>query len=183
MSDKETKTVKKAKSYFDKASEKGASVVFSQGDMNEHNIFYDKNTKTVSFIDFADAKYENANHMFTRNFARLGWLDIERAISDYEALPRQQPVIVKADKNIFDLRNALYSFKWPAIEFLKNPKVATAIRLKLIKDSIANLSKIMTRITSEQIAEATKVMKAVERFKDKTNDNVVVNDRQNKKAL
>ena len=126
--------LKKAKALFDAESLNDASVVFSHGDMNEHNIFYDKTTKMLSIIDVADAKYENANEMFYRNYARLGWLDIERLIAEFNALPHARPINVVSNRYLASLRNALHSFKWSAIEILKNPKHVNNIRIQMLRE-------------------------------------------------
>lgn len=135
------KIVVEAKKWFETASKDDASVVFSHGDMNENNIFYDPKNKTLSIIDFADAKYENAHYMFNRDLARLGWLDIDRLVSEYKALPRKSPVIVETNPQIEAVRIKLKNFAWTATTFLKKPTVAQAMRIKLIHDSVAELKK------------------------------------------
>lgn len=134
ISKQDVATLKKAKALFDSESLKDASVVFSHGDMNEHNAFYDPTTKTVSVIDVADAKYENANEMFYRNFARLGWLDIERLITEFNKLPHERPINIETDKHLVSLRNALHSFKWSAIEILKNPKHVSNAHIVVLRE-------------------------------------------------
>ncbi len=131
--------LKKAKALFDRESLNEASVVFSHGDMNEHNVFYDITTKTISIIDVADAKYENANEMFYRNFARLGWLDIERLISEFNSLTHERPINITSNKILASLRNALHSFKWSAIEILKNPKHANKVRVQMLHEDFQDV--------------------------------------------
>lgn len=131
--------LKKAKALFDTESLNDASVVFSHGDMNEHNVFYDPNTKTISVIDVADAKYENANEMFYRNFARLDWLDIERLISEFNTLSHERPIKIATNKYLASLRNALHSFKWSAIEILKNPKHVNNVRVQMLQEDFKHV--------------------------------------------
>lgn len=158
--EKELQIVRKAKEWFDVASDKDASVVFAHGDMNEHNIFFDKKTKTVSIIDFAEAKYQNADYMFGVDYARLGWLDIDRLIAEYEKLPKKQNVNVRTSSNVKSMRNALYNFKSAAAEFLHKPNIATKIRIGIIQQDIEKIKKIYNQINStEELKKATTVIK------------------------
>ncbi|MDE6478531.1 MAG: aminoglycoside phosphotransferase family protein [Alphaproteobacteria bacterium] len=176
--EKELSVVKSAKKWFDVASESDASMVFSHGDMNENNIFYDPTRGVVSFIDFADARYENADYMFERDFAKLGWLDLDRIRAEYMALPRTQPVIIKSDPHVSDMRNALQSFKWGAIEFLKRPQLATAVRIKMLREDIAKIKKYHDRaLAAEKFARGTQAINAAGKFAEK-NSPVPSRDRQ-----
>lgn len=158
--EKELQIVREAKECFDVASDKDASVVFAHGDMNEHNIFFDKKTKTVSIIDFAEAKYQNADYMFGVDYARLGWLDIDRLIAEYEKLPKKQNVNVRTSSNVKSMRNALYNFKSAAAEFLHKPNIATKIRIGIIQQDIEKIKKIYNQINStEELKKATTVIK------------------------
>lgn len=130
-----------AQHWFEQAAKADASVVFSHGDMNEDNIFYDSKNKTLSIIDFADARYENAHYMFNRDLARLGWLDIDRLVSEYKALPRKSPVIVETNPDIENLRIKLKNFAWTATSFLKNPKIAPVMQVKMINECIRDVKK------------------------------------------
>lgn len=143
---KDMQIVQDAKDWFDVASDDDASIVFAHGDMNEHNIFFNRETKTLSIIDFADSKYQNADYMFNVDFARLGWLDIDRLIKEYDALPKKQHVNVKNKPEIKNMRNALYNFKNSASEFLHNPKLATKIRIEIIKQEIEKIKKLYTKV-------------------------------------
>lgn len=141
--------VQQAKNWFDAASEKDASVVFAHGDMNEHNVLFDRATRTLSILDFAEAKYQNANYMFYVDYARLGWLDIDRLIAEYEKLPKTQPVRTQTDVNVKDMRNALYNFKSTAEEFLKKPNIATKIRLGIIMQYIEKIKQLYAKLTNQ----------------------------------
>lgn len=143
---KDMQIVQDAKDWFDVASDNDASIVFAHGDMNEHNIFFNRETKTLSIIDFADSKYQNADYMFNVDFARLGWLDIDRLIKEYNALPKKQHVNVKNKPEIKNMRNALYNFKNSASEFLHNPKLATKIRIEIIKQEIEKIKNLYTKV-------------------------------------
>lgn len=168
--EKELQSVKMAKEWFDVASDKDASVVFAHGDMNEHNIFFDKETKTVSIIDFAEAKYQNADYMFGVDYARLGWLDIDRLIKEYEKLPKKQPVNVRTNPDIKNMRNALYNFKSAAAEFLHKPNIATKIRIGIILQDIERIKKLYNQINSKaELNRATLVLK-----KDKNPENKII---------
>lgn len=155
----EIKIIQMARTWFDAASENDADFVFSHGDMNENNIFYDSVNRRVSFIDFADAKYENAHYMFERDFAKLGWLDINRLRHEYLALRRATPVIIESNKFVENMRNKLQNFKWTAMEFLKNPQVAAEIRIKMISEFIFEIDKLYQQIVrSEKFSDATKAI-------------------------
>lgn len=144
------KIVTAAKEWFDAVAPNDASVVFSHGDMNENNIFYDPQRRVVSIIDFADARYENIHYMFECDFGKLGWLDLDRIRREYMALPRSQPVIIKSDKTISDMRILLQNFKWAAIDFLKKPTSATKIRLKMLGEDIAKIQNLYTNVRNTQ---------------------------------
>ncbi len=146
ISKEDMQIVQDAKDWFDVASDNDASIVFAHGDMNEHNIFFNRETKTLSIIDFADSKYQNADYMFNVDFARLGWLDIDRLIKEYDALPKKQHVNVKNKPEIKNMRNALYNFKNSASEFLHNPKLATKIRIEIIKQEIEKIKNLYTKV-------------------------------------
>ena len=148
--------VQHAKDWFDVASDNDASVVFSHGDMNENNIFFNKETKTLSVIDFADSKYQNADYMFNVDLARLGWLDIDRLIKEYEKLPKKQKVNIKSSQNVKDMRTALYNFKSSAIEFLKNPKLVPQIRITLIRNDITKIKNYLEKIEGPKKFEKAK---------------------------
>ena len=146
ISKEDMQIVQDAKDWFDVASDNDASIVFAHGDMNEHNIFFNRETKTLSIIDFADSKYQNADYMFNVDFARLGWLDIDRLIKEYDALPKKQHVNVKNKPEIKNMRNALYNFKNSASEFLHNPKLATKIRIEIINQEIEKIKNLYTKV-------------------------------------
>lgn len=146
ISKEDMQIVQDAKDWFDVASDNDASIVFAHGDMNEHNIFFNRETKTLSIIDFADSKYQNADYMFNVDFARLGWLDSDRLIKEYNALPKKQHVNVKNKPEIKNMRNALYNFKNSASEFLHNPKLATKIRIEIIKQEIEKIKNLYTKV-------------------------------------
>ena len=162
ISAEELNIVYQAKNWFDVASDEDASVVFSHGDMNENNIFFDRETKTLSIIDFADAKYQNADYMFNVDLARLGWLDIERLIKEYENLPKKQKVSTKSSQYVKDMRTALYNFKSSAIEFLKNPKLVPQIRIKLIRNDIAKIKNYLEKFDEQKKFKKAKQKVALE---------------------
>ena len=147
LPEKSLDIVRMAKDWFDTAAENDASVVFAHGDINEHNVLFDRKTKKLSILDFAEAKYQNANYMFYVDYARLGWLDIDRLVEEYEKLPKAQPVRTKTDIKVKDMRNALYNFKSTAEEFLKKPNIATKIRLGLISQYIDKIKQLYEKVT------------------------------------
>ncbi len=157
LSNSEIETIKKAKALFDDLALNDASIVFSHGDMNEHNIFYDPTKKIVSIIDVADAKYENAYEMFNANFARLGWLDIDRLVAEFNALPHKTPIRTETNPVVISLRHALQNFRWCACEILHTPKQVSKIRLKMLKDEVATLAnayaKAKMSLASSQLAK------------------------------
>ena len=121
--------------------------------MNEHNIFYDQETKTVSFIDFADARYENARDMFHRDIARLLWLDINKLIQMYKGLERTQPVITESKPTVARMRNALQNIKWTGAEVINaSPKLYKA-RLGILKEEIVKLGKLLASVKTKNAFE------------------------------
>lgn len=171
ISSKEYDTIKKSKQWFDEAALTDASVVFCQGDMNEHNIFYDEDRMILSIIDFADARYENAHDMFHRDWARLGWLDLERLIRDYEKLPKSQPVIIKSNPDVAKLRNALQNVRWTAQDIILggNAKLVAA-RTKILKEEIARLDKVFAQVRGKtSLDRGTTILATVNKNKDIVN--------------
>ena len=153
LTSKEIDILNKSKEWFDVNSANDASVVFCQGDMNQHNIFYDQETKTVSFIDFADARYENARDMFHRDIARLTWLNINKLIQMYKGLERVQPVITESEPTIARMRNALQNIKWTGAEVINaNPKLYKA-RLAILKEEIAKLGTLLMSVKTKNTFE------------------------------
>lgn len=167
LSREELEIVRRAKEWFDNAAATDASVVFSHGDMNENNIFYDPASRTVSFIDFADAKYENAHYMFERNFGRLGWLDLDRLRHEYMALPRTQPVVITTDNKVENMRILLQNLKWSVQEYLNNMKrpAANVVRMKIIRDNVDKISKLYS---TEKFVTARGAMVAAKNTADAT---------------
>lgn len=158
LSSKEFDTLKKAKEWFDNASANSASVVFCQGDMNEHNIFYDPQTKRLSIIDFADARYENIRDMFERDWARLAWLDIEKLKELYINLPRRKPIIIKEDQMVARVRNELQNIKWTGAEILNSPPKLIPARVMMLKEQIKSIAKLYDTI---KINVATNALKTI----------------------
>ena len=150
ISKEDLQIVQEAKDWFDVASDSDASVVFSHGDMNEHNIFFNKETRVLSIIDFADSKYQTADYMFNVDLARLGWLDIERLKKEYEKIPKKQKVTITTKPEVKNMRNLLYNFKIAACEFLHNPKLATKIRVQIINQEIEKIKKLYNKILDDK---------------------------------
>lgn len=146
LSSKEIDILNKSKEWFDANSINDASVVFCQGDMNQHNIFYDQKTKTVSFIDFADARYENARDMFHRDIARLTWLDIGKLIQMYKGLERTQPVVTESEPTVARMRNALQNIKWCGQEVLTADQRLFKARLAILKEEIKKLGNLLATV-------------------------------------
>lgn len=103
-----------------------ASYVFFHGDMNEHNIFYDPEHNSVSFIDFAEAGYENAEYMFDHDLVKLPWFDMNKVKSKYNKTPAHQKVRTTSDPDMKKLFNALRSFQWTG-ETLLTTKTKTGV--------------------------------------------------------
>lgn len=181
ISAEELNIVYQAKDWFDVVSDEDASVVFSHGDMNENNIFFDRETKTLSIIDFADAKYQNADYMFKVDLAKLGWLEIDRLIKEYERLPKKQNVNINSSQNVKDIRIALYNFKSSAIEFLKNPKLVPQIRIDMIKQEIERIKKLYNQIdNSNKFQKGADILKTQTKIKDLQNKTKNVHVRNKK---
>ena len=159
LTKKEINILKMAQQWFDAHSPTDASVVFCQGDMNEHNIFYDPQTKTLSFIDFADARYENARDMFHRDIARLLWVDIDRLVKLYTALPRKQSVNTQTNPTVEKMRNILQNIKWSGAEVINADKKLFNIRLGILKSQIAELDKYYRTIEAQDVIDAIKTTK------------------------
>lgn len=170
VSPAELEIVTTAKDWFDTVQQNDSSIVFSHGDMNENNIFYDVASQTLSIIDFADAKYENAYYMFNRDLARLGWLDIDRLVRAYNELPRKNPVVVEPNPQIQALRVKLQNFVWSAVPFLQNPKAAAKVRMKIIQDSINDVKKAYDAArTVSQFARGANLLQADNKSRDVSN--------------
>ena len=129
----EIEQLRKAKAFFDTETLNDANVVFSHGDINEHNVFYNTETKKLSVIDVADAKYENAHDMIYRNYANLKWLDVNRLVTELNKIPQERPIITNTNPALASLRNALQSIKWSGVQILKNPNnKSIKIRLEML---------------------------------------------------
>lgn len=128
-----------SKKWFDIACKNDASVIFAHGDMNPNNIFYDATTRTVSFLDLADATYQNAAYVFEKDFAKLEWLDINRVRREFTQIPRQMTVITTTNPIIVKMRGLLKNFVWAADGFLQNqsrPQVAKIMQADLRTQAI-----------------------------------------------
>lgn len=184
LNSKDLNAVNQSKDWFDKVNDFDASVVMTQGDMNEHNIFYDKETKTLSMIDFADAKYQSVYYMFNADLARLGWLDIERIIAEYGKLDKKQPVRISNIPEIFTMRNYLKNFKNAAVEFINSPEKSSKInaaRLAIVKEIITDMSKKYSEIKSKKMN--TVALGLLNDTYKKSKQNININIDKEKKAV
>jgi len=83
--------------------------VFSHTDFNSGNLLYNRDTKTLSIIDFAESKYENINDMFEKIGSYFG--GTPNIMEIYKSLPRAQPVgNFHTDINALHLRKHLLRF-------------------------------------------------------------------------
>ena len=103
-------------------------------------------SKTVSFIDFADARYENARDMFHRDIARLTWLDIGKLIQMYKGLERTQPVVTESEPTVARMRNALQNIKWCGQEVLTADQRLFKARLAILKEEIKKLGNLLATV-------------------------------------
>ncbi|MBO7508937.1 MAG: phosphotransferase, partial [Alphaproteobacteria bacterium] len=114
------KTVAQVYELFKSHQEMTASLVFSHGDMNPNNIFYDKDTDTLSVIDFAEAKYESADYMFDHDIAKLPWLDINKLIQKYAQI--SPDIRITSNPNMLKLFNNLRSIQWTGESLISQPQ-------------------------------------------------------------
>ncbi|MBP5485604.1 MAG: phosphotransferase [Alphaproteobacteria bacterium] len=123
---------------FKSHQEMVASFVFAHGDMNENNIFYDKDTDTLSIIDFAEAKYESADYMFNHDVAKLTWLDTNKLIQEYAKI---SPYIrIKSNPDMLKLFNDLRSIQWTGESLIAQPK-NSKIYMMMLHENITKLEK------------------------------------------
>ena len=114
------------------------SRVFFHGDMNENNMFYDTERDVVSFLDFAESKYENAEYMFDHDLIKLPWLDKDKLISKYTKTDKS--IKIKSDKNMLDLFNALRAIQWTGESLILQPKQAHIYKI-IFKEKINDLER------------------------------------------
>ena len=118
---------------FKSHPEKTVSYVFFHGDINENNIFYDTDKGNVSFIDFSDAKYENADYMFNHDLAKLPWVDINKLKNKYINKAKNN-IRIKSDGTVVDLFNSLRAFQWIGESMLAHSAKATMFKGILAKN-------------------------------------------------
>ena len=115
------------------------SYVFFHGDMNENNMFYDAGRNIVSFLDFAESKYENVEYMFDHDLIKLPWLDKEKLISKYTKI---NPMIrIKSDKNMLALFNALRAIQSTGESLIQQPGQANIYKI-ILKGKINDLERV-----------------------------------------
>ncbi len=65
------------------------------------------------------------------------------------------------------MRIALQNFKWGAVEFLKRPTLATATRIKMLRDDIAKIKKLYDQVTvAEKFNRGAQVVAGVSKSID-----------------
>ncbi len=146
LSSKEFNTIKQAQTWLKNNAHAGPSIVFSHGDMNQDNIFYDKNKKLVSFIDFADAKYQSVSEMFNNDFAKLEWIDINRLIKSYENLQKKEPVSVNGDEYVVKIYSCLKSIFGDINTIVSQNINFKSALIKTLKDLVEELSKYLKNV-------------------------------------
>jgi len=98
-------------------------------------------SNTVSFIDFAEAKYESAEYMFDHDLVKLPWLDTDKLIKKYIDINKPCEIRIKSDKNMLVLFNALRAIQWTGeslIQQKSNPNMVNVYKNILI-GNIADL--------------------------------------------
>jgi len=143
--------INNAYSFFCSHPELVSRVVLFHGDMNENNIFYDDKTETVSFLDLAEATYENMDYIFDRDLKKLPWLNTQKLTAQYQDMVAPENIRVKSDPVMLDLYNQLRNFKWSGENMIanKNPAMFTAIMQEQIKAVKKSYSNVVATITSE----------------------------------
>jgi len=101
--------IKQLNELYKKLSSNDTSVVFAHKDINEHNLFYDPKTKTLSILDLAEAGYQDINYQFYTDCSKLTWLDIQKLINIYIKLQKNTNVIINKNDKLFVLRITLYN--------------------------------------------------------------------------
>ena len=130
--------ITRAHELFKSHQEVTASLVFSHGDMNENNIFYDKDTDTLSIIDFAEAKYENADYMFNHDISKLPWLDINKLIQEYAKISPN--IRIKNNPYMLKLFNDLRAIQWTGESLISQPQ-NSKIYTMMLQENMTQLDK------------------------------------------
>lgn len=154
FSSKEFNTIKQAQTWLKNNSHMGTNLVFSQGDMNSDNIFYYKKEKIVSFIDFADAKYQSASEMFNKDLAKLDWIDINRLIQIYKNLPRKQPVTINGDEYVVKIYSCLKSISCDIQTSLSEDIKFKSALVKTLKNSVEELSIYLKKVKTNSLLDS-----------------------------
>lgn len=156
ISNKDFKLINDAYELLKNNPEKTPSRVFFHGDINENNIFFDTTTNTVSFIDFTEARYENADYMFNHDLSRLPWLNVNKLIEMYEKIPKQTPVIVKTDKNMMNVFTYLRTIQSTCDSLLKQPKTVEIYK-RILQENIKMLESAYKRAVTTPTMSNTSV--------------------------
>jgi hypothetical protein len=159
LSSKEFNKIKRAQIWLKENASLGSSMVFSQGDMNSDNIFYDKDKKLVSFIDFADARYQSAYEMFYHDFTRLGWVNAELLIENYKALPKRQHVVIEKNENVDKISSHLKSIMNDIKTIASQKGNPNNALIKTMKETIKKLPDDMKKIKAESLHGAAVAVK------------------------
>ena len=130
-------------------SNKMPSRVFFHGDMNENNIFFDITTNTVSFIDFTEARYENADYMFFSDLSRLQWLDTNKLIERYKNTTKQRQITIIPDKGIVNIFNCLRTIQSTCNSIINQPKMAS-IYNKILHENIQKLETAYNSVNGQR---------------------------------
>ncbi|MBO4672444.1 MAG: hypothetical protein J5608_02205 [Alphaproteobacteria bacterium] len=151
LSTNDITAINNAYSFFCSRLELVSPVVLFHGDMNENNIFYDDKTGTVSFLDLAEATYENMDYIFDRDLKRLPWLDTQKLAAQYQDMVRPENIRVKSDPAMLDLYNQLRNLKWSGENMIanKNPAIFTAIVQEQIKSVTKSYGNAVAALASQ----------------------------------
>lgn len=136
LSKEDIEKINRIYKFFMSRSDMMEAYVFFHGDMNENNMFYDIEHDVVSFLDFAESKYENIEYMFNHDLKKLQWLDTEKLISKYTKI--NPKLRIKSDKNMLNLFNALRAIQWTGESLIQQPKQANIYKI-ILKEKINEL--------------------------------------------
>lgn len=146
VSDSDYTKIHRAYEFFKAHTEMTSSYVFFHGDMNENNIFYDSEQNIVSFIDFAESRYESAEYMFNHDIIKLPWININKLIAKYIKTNKNPVVRINSEHTMTNLFNSLRALQWTGEAIVKHPSKANIYK-GILDKNIADIDLYYQRCT------------------------------------
>ena len=135
----EIAAINNAYNFFQSHPEMTSSLVFFHGDMNENNMFYDMATDTVSFLDFAETKYETIEYIFDHDLVKLPWLDTNKLLKYYQKLLKKDDIRIKSNPAMIGLYDALRALRWTGESMILSPDKAGVFE-KILHENIKKVT-------------------------------------------